>query len=576
MHAMAPPGPPLAGAGRVAARWRRDRCWRRADGRRAPRAACGPVTREALDPAYLVHVARHRRRHRVHVRPPDLGAPPAGPAGRRAWSTSRSPGRCRWASSSGATCCSSTTPTSTPTERAELEDLAGDGVVVAPNPDLPAPVVATAWLYKRTCDEVDAAALRGVHRRARWARAPRGDARTRGASTTAGSAPTASWHAPPPETIEASAPRWASPAGRPGAGWCARAPPTRSTHRAACTLEDGTDARRGPAAARRPPARHPRARARRRRTDHHAPRRARALPPPGRAARVGRDRAGADRPLVAQLGHRRPRRRARHRRRGSPAAAAGSSALSPLHAPTPVAPIPASPYYPSSRRWRSPLLSGSTRSAGADRRLAAASPPKPAALLADPIVRPRRVLGPPARRPRAPLGAARRPRARRRATAWRRAAGRRRSSGWATFCALAEVHGPSWRRWPADAPPPGVAGRRARRRPSSPTGVAFHAWLQQLVEEQLGAAGVVGRAPRAGPRRRRRPGRRRRLDAGRTCSPPAFSIGAPPDEFEPDGPVVGPAAVDPVAAARRGLPTARRRCSARVDGRAAAACASTT
>ena len=31
-------------------------------------------------------------------------------------------------------------------------------------------------------------------------------------------------------------------------------------------------------------------------------------------------------------------------------------ALSPLHAPTPVVPIAASPYYPSSRRWRSPLL----------------------------------------------------------------------------------------------------------------------------------------------------------------------------------------------------------------------------
>ena len=44
-------------------------------------------------------------------------------------------------------------------DRTALEALAGDGVVVAPNPDLPAPIVATAWLYKRTCDEVDAEAL---------------------------------------------------------------------------------------------------------------------------------------------------------------------------------------------------------------------------------------------------------------------------------------------------------------------------------------------------------------------------------------------------------------------------------
>jgi hypothetical protein len=40
-----------------------------------------------------------------------------------------------------------------------LADLAGDRVVVAPNPDLPAPVVATAWLHKRTCTEPDVDAL---------------------------------------------------------------------------------------------------------------------------------------------------------------------------------------------------------------------------------------------------------------------------------------------------------------------------------------------------------------------------------------------------------------------------------
>jgi hypothetical protein len=40
-----------------------------------------------------------------------------------------------------------------------LDALAGEDVVIAPNPDLPAPVVATAWLYKRTCEGVDAEAL---------------------------------------------------------------------------------------------------------------------------------------------------------------------------------------------------------------------------------------------------------------------------------------------------------------------------------------------------------------------------------------------------------------------------------
>src|SRR5690606_11569397 len=34
----------------------------------------------------------------------------------------------------------------------------------------------------------------------------------------------------------------------------------------------------------------------------------------------------------------------------------GALLLSPTHAPTPVPPLPASPYSPSSRRWHSPLL----------------------------------------------------------------------------------------------------------------------------------------------------------------------------------------------------------------------------
>lgn len=41
-----------------------------------------------------------------------------------------------------------------------VEALADDDVVVAPNPDLPAPVVATAWTYKLTCEAVDVDALR--------------------------------------------------------------------------------------------------------------------------------------------------------------------------------------------------------------------------------------------------------------------------------------------------------------------------------------------------------------------------------------------------------------------------------
>jgi hypothetical protein len=43
--------------------------------------------------------------------------------------------------------------------RTALTDLAAPEVVVAPNPDLPAPVVATAWRHKLTCSGVDFEAL---------------------------------------------------------------------------------------------------------------------------------------------------------------------------------------------------------------------------------------------------------------------------------------------------------------------------------------------------------------------------------------------------------------------------------
>jgi 4-alpha-glucanotransferase len=54
----------------------------------------------------------------------------------------------------------------------------------------------------------------------------------------------------------------------------------------------------------------------------------------------------------------------------------------------------------------------------------------------------------------------------------------------ATFCALAERHGPDWRTWPADLrrpDHPAVATARAELADR----VAFHAWLQRLCERQL-------------------------------------------------------------------------------------------
>src|SRR4029077_220753 len=44
-------------------------------------------------------------------------------------------------------------------ELGTLTSLVADKVVVAPNPSLPARVIATAWLYKQPCSGVDASAL---------------------------------------------------------------------------------------------------------------------------------------------------------------------------------------------------------------------------------------------------------------------------------------------------------------------------------------------------------------------------------------------------------------------------------
>jgi hypothetical protein len=41
----------------------------------------------------------------------------------------------------------------------EVKLFAGAQVVVAPNADLPAPVIATAWTYKLTCDALDIDAI---------------------------------------------------------------------------------------------------------------------------------------------------------------------------------------------------------------------------------------------------------------------------------------------------------------------------------------------------------------------------------------------------------------------------------
>jgi 4-alpha-glucanotransferase len=58
---------------------------------------------------------------------------------------------------------------------------------------------------------------------------------------------------------------------------------------------------------------------------------------------------------------------------------------------------------------------------------------------------------------------------------------------WATWCAIAEVHGPDWRAWPAALADPRSAQVASLRRARADR-VDFHAWLQWLTAEQADAA----------------------------------------------------------------------------------------
>jgi 4-alpha-glucanotransferase len=170
---------------------------------------------------------------------------------------------------------------------------------------------------------------------------------------------------------------------------------------------------------------------------------------------------------------------------------AGFALVNPLHAASPAEP---SPYNPSSRVFRNPVY----LRVEAVPELGALTP-RERALVEGRSRRGRRLLDrnlidrPAVARLkdealRLAFAALPRLPARRAGLAAYRAA----SSGlddYATFCALQQVHGRDWRTWPAAYRRPGraeVARFRAERRDE----VAYHAWLQWLLDEQLDAVPV--------------------------------------------------------------------------------------
>ncbi|MDQ6650327.1 MAG: 4-alpha-glucanotransferase [Actinomycetota bacterium] len=169
---------------------------------------------------------------------------------------------------------------------------------------------------------------------------------------------------------------------------------------------------------------------------------------------------------------------------------AGVLLCNPLHAPSPVLPMEPSPYYPSSRRFRSPLylrVEQTPEYAAADAATRAA-------------VDALRVSPDGNRIDRDEVWTAKLaalellwPGAREDAVAAFRAETGAGLEDFALFCALAERHGVPWQEWPAELHRPRGPAAGLEREVLADR-VDFHAWLQLLCDEQLAAVAAAASA----------------------------------------------------------------------------------
>jgi 4-alpha-glucanotransferase len=224
---------------------------------------------------------------------------------------------------------------------------------------------------------------------------------------------------------------------------------------------------------------------------------------------------------------------------------AGFVLINPLHAVEPLPPISPSPYLPMSRRWVSPLylriedipeykelsLPERQRLAELSRPLREASR-TPALIDRDAVWTAKREALDVLRK--VPLSDKRQASLEEFRTGHGRAL-----EDWAAWCALAEVHGPDYRTWPARLRDPRSAQAQVHRGDLAAR-AEFHVWVQWLVAAQVRAAqaaarsagmpiGIVADLAIGG-----HPGG---ADAwsGQDYLASGFTVGAPPDGFNQRG-----------------------------------------
>jgi len=226
---------------------------------------------------------------------------------------------------------------------------------------------------------------------------------------------------------------------------------------------------------------------------------------------------------------------------------AGFVLINPLHAAEPVPPVSASPYLPMSRRWVSPLylriedipeykelsLPERSRLAELSRPLREASGTS-ALIDRDAVWTAKREALEIVRK--VPLSDTRHASLNK----FRRRHGQALAD-WAAWCALAEVHGPDYRTWPAHLRDPRSRKAKTELRGGDLAAQAeFHVWVQWLVSSQVTAAQEAARAAGmpigivADLAIGAHPGGADAW-AGQEYFATGFTVGAPPDLFNQRG-----------------------------------------